>query len=197
LDDSYQHGFTLSGGTVTDLGTLPYGDGSRHSPSTAMAMVVGAAASVVNGAPNYPEDPFIYQNGVMTGLGNLGGPWGAALSVNDLDRWPAISGWSRCQAFPASSIRRMPSCTQRADARDRRQRAGLGSRASDVNNLGQVVGSFRPGAAVIMLPVRERRADGPEHLIDPASGWTITGAPPSTTCSRSPRRPAGRGCARR
>jgi probable HAF family extracellular repeat protein len=44
------------------------------------------AADMFNGVPNFPEDPFIYHKGVMTGLGNLDGPWSAALSVNDLEQ---------------------------------------------------------------------------------------------------------------
>ncbi len=59
-DDSYRHGYTMTGGAVTDLGTLPYGD------------VVGAAANMVGRARNYPDDPFLYHDDVMTGLGNLG-----------------------------------------------------------------------------------------------------------------------------
>jgi probable HAF family extracellular repeat protein len=177
-DDSYRHAYTLSGGTLTDLGTLPYGDGSVAIAINNQGMVVGAAASMVNGAPNYPEDPFVFQNGAMTGLGNLGGPWGAAVSVNELGQ---VAGYLGVDSLPGDPGELYPTAAF-LYANGQMQVLGgtspqWSSRASDVNNLGQIVGSFRPvpGADHAFLYENGVWIDL-NTLIDPASGWTITGA---------------------
>jgi probable HAF family extracellular repeat protein len=177
-DDSYRHAYTLSGGTVTDLGTLPYGDGSVGIAINSQGMVVGAAASVFNGAPNRPEDPFVFQNGVMTGLGNLGGPWGAALSVNELGQ---VAGYLGVDSLPGDPGELYPTAAFLYANGQMHVIGGTSpqwsSRASDVNNLGQVVGSFRPspGADHAFLYENGVLTDL-NILIDPASGWTITDA---------------------
>jgi hypothetical protein len=100
----------------------------------AAPLLASADASKVHGAPNYPEDPFIFQNGAMTGLGNLGGPWGAALSVNELGQ---VAGYLGVDALPG-----------------------------DPGELYPTAAFLYANSAWIDL----------NTLIDPASGWAITGA---------------------
>jgi probable HAF family extracellular repeat protein len=177
-DGSYRHAYTLAGGTLTDLGTLPYGDGSHAYAINSQGDVVGAAASSINGAPNRPEDPFYYHNGVMTGLGNLGGPWGAALSVNDLGQAVGYLGLGRLPNNPGE----LYPTTAFLYANGQVQVIGglspdWSSLATDINKLGQVVGSSGLGAGATHAFLYE---DGSmidlNALIDPASGWTITDA---------------------
>lgn len=176
-DDSYYHAFTWTNGSVTDLGTLPYGDGSRVFAINSQGDVVGAAANVFNGAPNRPEDPFVYHAGVMTGLGNLGGPWSAALSVNDLGQ---VAGYLGVDALPGNPGELYPTS---AFIYANGQMQVIGeltpdwvSLANDINNLGQVVGSAGLGGEYHAFLYENGAMTDLNTLIDPASGWTITDA---------------------
>jgi probable HAF family extracellular repeat protein len=172
-----QHAYTYAGGGFTDLGTLSIGDTSRAYAINGAGAVVGAAANSVNGAPNFPENPFIYRNGTMTDMGGLNGIWSSATSINEQGHAVGYVGvdfggqsdeiYSRTAFLYADGVRQ--------------DLGGLApyrsSVASDINDLGQIVG----GAAL---------ADGDAHaflyenggmidlntLIDPASGWTIRDA---------------------
>jgi probable HAF family extracellular repeat protein len=179
-EDSYRHAYTLTpGGTLTDLGTLSYGDGSVGIAINSSGVVVGAAANMFNGAPNYPEDPFIYQGGVMTGLGNLGGPWSAALSVNDLGQ---VVGYLGIDSLPGNPGELYPTTAFLYAGGTMNIIGGLFtdgvSIASDINNLGQVVGSARgPDGGLSHAFLYENGVlTDLNALIDPASGWTITDA---------------------
>lgn len=178
-EDSYYHGFTLSaGGTLTDIGTLSYGDGSRAFAVNSHGDVVGAAANVFNGAPNRPEDPFIYHDGVMTGLGNLGGPWSGATSINDQGQ---VVGFLGLNSLPGDPGELYPTTAFLYANGEMNVIGGVAppwsSLASDINNLSQVVGSFRftPGLDHGFLYENGEMIDL-NTLIDPASGWTITDA---------------------
>jgi probable HAF family extracellular repeat protein len=176
-DDTYRHGYAMTGGAVTDLGTLPYGDGSRAFAINNHGDVVGAAANMVGGAPNYPEDPFLYHDGVMTGLGNMGGPWSSALSVNDHGQVVGYLGmdpWSiPDELYPTTAFLYENGAMHVLGG----AAPAWASLATDINNLGQVVGSFRPGPDGDHAFLYENgEMTDLNTLIDPASGWTITGA---------------------
>jgi probable HAF family extracellular repeat protein len=177
-DDSYMHGYSLSGGTLTDLGTLSYGDGSRAFAINGQGDIVGAAANVFNGAPNRPEDPFIFSGGVMTGLGNLGGPWSGATSINDHGQ---VVGFLGVNSLPGDPGELYPTTAFLYANGTMTVFGGTApawsSLAYDINNLGQVVGAFRPtpGNDHAFLYENGEMIDL-NTLIDPASGWTIAGA---------------------
>lgn len=178
-EGDYYHAYTLgAGGTLTDLGTLSYGDSSRGIAINNSGVVVGAAANMFNGAPNYPEDPFIFQGGVMTGLGNLGGPWSAARSVNDLGQ---VVGFLGVDSLPGNPDEIYPTTAFLYAGGSMHVIGGLFangvSSAHDINNLGQVVGSARgPGGISHAFLYEGGAMLDLNMLIDPASGWTITDA---------------------
>jgi len=175
--DTFQHAYTYAGGVFTDLGTLPIGDGSRAYAINSAGMVVGAAANTFNGAPNFPENPFIYRNGTMTDMGNLGGIFSNATSINDHGQAVGYAGVD----FGGQSdeiYSRTAFLYQDGVLRDL---GGLApyrsSNATDINNLGQVVGAagLADGDAHAFLYENGSMIDL-NTLIDPASGWTIQDA---------------------
>jgi probable HAF family extracellular repeat protein len=171
------HAYTYAGGAVNDLGTLPNGDSSRAFAINNHGDVVGAAANVIEGAPNFPEDPFLYHNGVMTSLGSFGGVWSGATSINDHGQ---IVGYSGIDTSPDPGDI-YPRTAFLYDGGVLRNLGGLlpgySSIAYDINNLGQIVGSasLADGDAHAFLYENGRMVDL-NTLVDPASGWTISGA---------------------
>jgi probable HAF family extracellular repeat protein len=177
-DNTYIHAYSLSGGALTDLGTLSYGDGSRAFAVNNHGDVVGAAANMFNGSPNLPEDPFIFTGGVMTGLGNLGGPWSGATSINDHGQ---VVGFLGVDALSDDPDVLSPTTAFLYANGEMTVFGGTApggwSRAFDINNLGQVVGAFRPTPGNLHAFLYENgEMIDLNTLIDPASGWTIAGA---------------------
>jgi probable HAF family extracellular repeat protein len=176
-DNSYMHAYSLSGGTLTDLGTLSYGDGSRAYAINSQGDIVGAAANMFNGAPNWPEDPFIFHAGAMTGLGNLGGPWSAATSINDHGQ---VVGYLGVNSLPGDPGELYPTTAFLYANGEMTVFGGTApawaSRAYDINNLGQVVGVYSPTGSAHAFLYENGEMTDLNTLIDPASGWTIESA---------------------
>lgn len=174
---SSQRAFIWSSGSVTDLGTLSYGDNSRGFAINNHGDVVGAAANMVEGAPNFPEDPFVYRNGVMTGLGNLGGPWSAATSINDQGQ---VVGYLGVDSFPGNPGDIYPRSAFLYENGQMHMLEGVpmewSSVANDINNLGQIVGYTGGADGGFSFVYDKGEVVDLNTLIDPASGWTITSA---------------------
>lgn len=163
-------------GVVTNLGLLPGSEGEMQASN---GSAINAAGNVVGSvdiasSPAYPSEPFLYSGGVMQDLGNFGGIYGNAWSINDHDQIVGSAGVDDPDGYPygyhaflyeGGVLRDLGVLVEKGN-----------SSAYDINNLGQIVGvADIPGGALGFLYV-----DGAmqllDTLIDPASGWSITRA---------------------
>lgn len=179
-DGDQIHAFTYAGGGYTDLGTLPIGDGSRALGMNNKGDVVGAANNTIGGAPNFPEDPFLYHDGKMIDLGTLdpNGIWSGANAINDHGQIVGYAGLGPDPLNPAEIYPQTAFLYQKGVLT---KLGGLAphwnSAAADINNLGQIVGfaNLSEGVSHAFLYENGKMIDL-NTLIDPASGWTIEGA---------------------
>lgn len=179
-DGDQVHAYTYSNGSFTDLGTLPIGDGSRAMGINNAGDVVGAANNVIGGAPNFPEDPFMVHDGKMIDLGTLdvNGIWSGATAINDHGQ---IVGYAGLAYYPANPAELYPQTAFLYQNGVLTNLGGLAphwsSTATDINNLGQIVGSANLSDVLShgFLYQNGKMIDL-NTLIDPATGWTIEGA---------------------
>jgi probable HAF family extracellular repeat protein len=193
------HAFLYSGGRMRDLTTAhgigaavainDRGDiGGQTGYDNSRALVLkGASVDVfgppsssvsdINGAgdalggyiaPGRGELAFVYSDGKRTDLPSLGGSGTYGTGINDAGSASGygITGEGRVHAWLYDGKTMTDLTPSAADGR-----------AYDINNLGQVVGAFRPtpGNDHAFLFENGEMIDL-NTLIDPASGWTISGA---------------------
>jgi probable HAF family extracellular repeat protein len=156
--------FLLSGGTVTDLGSL----GGTFSEANAINNG-GGIAGVSSLADENVLHGYLYVNGKMTDLGTLGGNYSWATGINDNG---LVVGYSRYDPLSTDFHAFMYSYGVMTDLGALN---GGQSEALGVNNLGQVVG--RSYGSVLSASHGFLFANGVmtdlNTLIDPASGLTI------------------------
>jgi probable HAF family extracellular repeat protein len=177
--DGQYHAYTLSGGVFTDLGTVPGRIESHGVAINDAGHVAGSTAPVESGPPNWPLNPMLYRNGVMSDLGDGGymGPWSEARAINAYDQVVGALGVyfaGSGDLYPHLAFLWQDGALKTIGSFG----PGLASWASDINNLGWIVGGgwvgevgtghgflFRDGSFVDL-----------NTLIDPASGWVIQDA---------------------
>lgn len=171
----YRHAYRYADGSLTDLGTLPIGDNSEATAINNAGRIVGQAANVFDGAPNYPQTSFLYRDGHMADIGNFGGVWSSATSINELDQVVGYSGLADSTPFEL-----YPTVAYLFADGVLRALGGLApgysSWAYDINNLGQVVGAGRTPAGDHAFLYEGGMLIDLNTLIDPATGWTVTEA---------------------
>jgi len=173
--DQYRHATLYAGGVMTDLGTLSYGDDSHGLGINSAGHVVGAAANVIDGAPNRPTTSFLYRDGRMTDIGNFGGIWSAATAINDLGHVVGYSGLPDSigpDIYPQRAFLYVDGVMHNLGSLVH----GMSTSADDINNLGQVVGWGATGAGSHGFLFSDGAMVDLNTLIDPAAGWTITEA---------------------
>jgi probable HAF family extracellular repeat protein len=178
--DAEYHTYISSNGVYTDLGTLPGRLESRGYDINSAGHIAGAVSPPVGGPPNYPTNPMLYHDGVMSDLGAGGymGPWSHANAVNDLDQVVGILGVN----FPDAGADLYPTLAFLYQNGVLGTLGGFGpnlsSWAADINNLGQIVGggNFDAVGSRHAFLYQDGRLLDLNALVDPASGWLIEDA---------------------
>ena len=131
-----RHAFLFSGGSMTDLGTLPGGNRSAGSAINDSGQITGDS-TVAGGLFDHA---FLYSNGTMTDLGTL--PGGTSSQGNAINDSGVVVG----QADTAKSdlhafITQGNSLTDLGTLAGGTTGVGYTSIASAINNAGQIVGT--------------------------------------------------------
>ena len=119
-------------GQVVDLGTL--GEDSFASAVNERGQVVGTIADP-HGFGNPYQQAVLWDRGVRTKLGTLGGPWSIASGINARGQ---VIGWSR---IPASAHALHAFVWENGTMTDLGTLGGLDSYAYGINARGQIVGT--------------------------------------------------------
>lgn len=174
----YARAYTYADGVVTNLGLLPGADGLTSEGRGINDAGVAVGSAEYGGAPDHPREAFVYSNGVMQGLGNLGGQSSDAYAINDLGQ---VAGSAGVPTTPT----RPNAYAYHAFLYSEGVMQDLGgvtdsgnSIAYDVNNLGQAVGNADTSGSLDPRAVLYENGGivQLDTLIDPGDGWTMTNA---------------------
>jgi probable HAF family extracellular repeat protein len=162
--------FIYSNGTLQNIGTLPNGDQSDARDINSAGQVVGRSAISTDNPPEHPFHAFLYQHGEMTDLGTLGGIFSSAAAINEAGQ---IVGYASTPRFRVDHAFLFSAGVMHDLGTFGDDPLGDTSEATDINNLGQVVGSaWRSGFQHAFLYEGGGLLDL-NALIDPAGGWTV------------------------
>lgn len=178
--DAEYHAYISAGGAFTDLGTLPGRLRSGGYDINDAGHVAGLVSMPGGGAPNYPTNPMLYRDGVMSdlGAGGFSGPWSHAAAINNRDQVVGVLGVD----FPDAGGDLYPTLAFLYQNGTLNTLGGFGpnlsSWAGDINNLGQIVGGGyfgQQGTSHAFLVENGTMLDL-NALVDPATGWVIEDA---------------------
>jgi probable HAF family extracellular repeat protein len=124
----YRHAFTSASGVTTDLGTLVGGNNSEAYAINSAGQVTGTASDPTG------SEAFVYQNGVMTGIGRLGGNQAVGTGINGTG---VVAGYSTYSLSPYNH----PFVYQGGTMTDLGTLGGTSGVAYGINDAGKIVGS--------------------------------------------------------
>ncbi|MDY0978339.1 HAF repeat-containing protein [Massilia sp. CFBP9012] len=157
-------------GAFTHLGAIPW-DGSG-APETVPAainnrnQITGRSGRFTTPEPGYRA--FVWKNGVIRDLGDLGSTPNMGLAINDRGQ---ITGQAFLPAGPRDSVAFLYSHGRMVGIDDRPATEYRYSAGAGINNRGHVVGISDHLSGFIW---RGKRMESLNALIDPASGWDIS-----------------------
>jgi probable HAF family extracellular repeat protein len=178
-DGLTQHAFLYDHGTMTDLGDLGFGNSTANDINDSGQIVGDATAAVVDldsfsGFKLAIPHAVLYQNGVISDLGTLGGNTGLlgnssrAYAINNAGQIvgsaAAPDGWTHAFLYQNGSMMDIGI-------------SGHQSTAYDINSSGDVVGTTdAPDGFFNAFLYHDGQTFYLNDLIDPAAGWHVTEA---------------------
>jgi probable HAF family extracellular repeat protein len=129
-DSRWVTGYVYDGTSVFELGAF---GGTFYRDTLSAAIDINNAGQITGWARGQQFDPFVYDHGTWTDLGNLNGPDGAGIAIND--RGEVVG---EADDFPSTYH-----AFHYADGvlTDLGTLGGERSAANDINNRGQIVGT--------------------------------------------------------
>jgi probable HAF family extracellular repeat protein len=156
------HGFLYANGAMLDLGTFGEGTYSIARDINMRGQIVGETA--VAASPLAPTRPFLYERGVMSELGSLGGFIASAVAINE-DGW--IAGYSTDVREDVHLF-----LIEAGIMRDLGNFGGfIAPRA--MNNSAQIIGIAEDRVSSFPFITIDGVLSKFESLLDPALGWRI------------------------
>ncbi|MEQ9624207.1 MAG: PEP-CTERM sorting domain-containing protein [Coleofasciculus chthonoplastes F1-TOW-03] len=138
LFDEDRRAFLWDNGVMTDLGSLE-GLRSEALDINDSGQIVGHSEINTPGFfpyAIYPSHAFLWENGVMTDLGTLGGLISSAISINNSGQ---VVGWAENEHGEQRAF-----LWENGEMMDIGTLGGSTSLARDINNSGQIVGNAQP-----------------------------------------------------
>lgn len=156
-------------GSFTDLGAIPW-DGSGGPETVPLAINNRNQITGRSGRFNIPEPgyrAFVWNNGVIRDLGDLGSTPNTGHALNDRGQ---ITGEAYLPAGPRDSSAFLYSHGRMVSLDTRPATEYKFSSGNGINNRGHIVGTSSHLSGFIW---RGKRMESLNALIDPASGWSI------------------------
>jgi probable HAF family extracellular repeat protein len=175
-----EHAFVWQDGAMSDLGTLGgfFSAGSEATAVNNAGQVVGGSYGIHSGGHHHGlhshriSHAFLWQNGVMTDLGTLGGKSSYANAVNDAGEVVGSAALRHSREFGTHAF-----LWSNGAMTDLGTLGGVDSFATGINNQGQVVGYSYTGTGYTHAFVWQGGVmTDLNSLLSNGAGWTLSDA---------------------